>query len=113
MEPRGALVVDLDGAGAGLRLVAVHLGDFAQCHRAGAIGHNAETGWKTWTRCQLLMLGDYNEWSQRRGLEPLGDFAVHAPGRTFHAARPIAALDRIATWARVLRFWMRAWWKTG
>ena len=31
------------------------------------------------------------------GLEPLEDqFEVHSPGQSFHAARPVAALDRIA-----------------
>ena len=44
-----------------------------------------------------VILGDFNEWSADHGLEPLADFQVHAPGRTFHASRPVAALDRIAT----------------
>jgi len=45
-----------------------------------------------------VIVGDFNEWSLTRGLEPLdANFDVHSPGRTFHAARPIAALDKIAT----------------
>jgi endonuclease/exonuclease/phosphatase family metal-dependent hydrolase len=43
-----------------------------------------------------IVLGDFNEWSNEHGLEPLVGFDVHAPGRTFHSARPVAALDRIA-----------------
>jgi endonuclease/exonuclease/phosphatase family metal-dependent hydrolase len=44
-----------------------------------------------------VLMGDLNEWSVRGGC--LRDFAVHhhfAPcGRSFHARRPIAMLDRI------------------
>jgi len=44
-----------------------------------------------------LILGDFNEWSPTQGMEPLeARFDIHSPGRTFHAARPMAALDRIA-----------------
>ncbi len=43
------------------------------------------------------ILGDFNEWSMRGGMEPLTPaFRVHAPGRSFHASRPVAALDRVA-----------------
>ena len=46
---------------------------------------------------RTVILGDFNEWSRRSGLEPLGArFHLVAPGRTFHAARPVAALDRAA-----------------
>lgn len=44
-----------------------------------------------------VILGDFNEWSRRRGLEPLAAmFDIIAPGRTYHASRPMAALDRMA-----------------
>ena len=39
-------------------------------------------------------MGDFNEWSDNRGFEVLSAFHVHSPGLTYHAARPIAALDR-------------------
>ena len=43
------------------------------------------------------ILGDFNEWSAAQGLEALhARYALHAPGHSFHAARPIAALDRVA-----------------
>ncbi|MBV1903209.1 MAG: endonuclease/exonuclease/phosphatase family protein [Marinosulfonomonas sp.] len=90
-EPRGALSVAINGR---LRIIATHLGlrrsdrrqqlDHILANLAGGTG-------------DTVILGDFNEWSQRRGLEPLADdFAVHSPGRSFHAARPMAALDRIA-----------------
>jgi len=89
-EPRGALSVEIDGA---LRLVALHLGLLRRDRRRqlGAIAAQLDPALPT------VILGDFNEWSPRRGLEPLQtDFAVHAPGRSFHAARPVAALDRVA-----------------
>ena len=91
-EPRGAVVVDLD-VGAGLRLVGAHLGlrrrdrldQLAVLRRAAS-----DTG-------ATVIAGDFNEWSETRGLEPLaGHFDTYAPGRSFHARRPIAGLDRFA-----------------
>ena len=44
-----------------------------------------------------VVIGDLNEWSPSRGLEPLQEqFNLHSPGRSFHAVRPVAALDRVA-----------------
>jgi endonuclease/exonuclease/phosphatase family metal-dependent hydrolase len=38
-----------------------------------------------------------NEWSQTVGLGRLAHhFTIHAPGKSFHARMPVAALDRIA-----------------
>ncbi len=92
LEPRGAVSVDLIHPYA-LRVIATHLG-LTRYHRRRqlrTILHRVHTDVPT------IILGDFNEWSDRRGLEPLaGQFDVHAPGRSFHAARPIAALDRIA-----------------
>ncbi|WP_169379850.1 endonuclease/exonuclease/phosphatase family protein [Yoonia vestfoldensis] len=48
-------------------------------------------------RRPTAILGDFNEWSPACGLEPLrADFTVHAPGKSFHAAMPMATVDRIA-----------------
>lgn len=90
LEPRGAVILDFDGF---YSLAATHLG-LTRLHRQAQLkaivlalkDHD-----------NSMILGDFNEWSSSRGLEPLSDkFEVHAPGRTFHAARPVAALDRIA-----------------
>jgi endonuclease/exonuclease/phosphatase family metal-dependent hydrolase len=44
-----------------------------------------------------LLAGDLNEWSLRVGLGRLAHhFTIHAPGKSFHANIPMAALDRIA-----------------
>lgn len=95
LEPRGAVQLDLT-ATAGVRIVATHLG-LTRRHRlrqldaiAAAVGDEDNA----------VILGDFNEWSVDKGLEPLAkNYTVHAPGRTYHAARPIAALDRIAVTA--------------
>ena len=89
LEPRGALIAEV----AGLRVVGTHLGlrrrdrrrQLAQIHAALA----------ALVAMPTAILGDFNEWAQTTGLEALaGDFIVH--GKSFHAARPVAALDRIA-----------------
>jgi len=90
LEPRGAIILDFEGH---FTMVATHLG-LTRFHRRAQLG--AIVG-SLADHASSLILGDFNEWSSSRGLEPLRDgFEVHAPGRTFHAARPVAALDRIA-----------------
>lgn len=92
LEPRGAVRVDI-AAATPVAVVATHLGLMRRHrqHQLTAITRavaDAE---------HAVVLGDFNEWSADRGLDPLRDrFDVHAPGRSFHAARPVAALDRIA-----------------
>ena len=88
LEPRGAVRVDLPE----FSFVAAHLG-LLRRHRVRQLHAIAKA-------CEgvdrVIVAGDFNEWSPHKGLEALGDFSVHAPGHSFHAARPIAALDRIA-----------------
>lgn len=96
MEPRGAVLAEimLPSVGA-LRVVGVHLGLVrrARLQQMRAILRALDVR----APMPTVILGDFNEWSTRRGLEPLaGRFSLHAPGRSFHAARPIAALDRLA-----------------
>ncbi|WP_322892808.1 MULTISPECIES: endonuclease/exonuclease/phosphatase family protein [unclassified Yoonia] len=93
LEPRGALLVDLGLAG-GISIVATHLGltRFHRQRQLAAILAAMDPD----TRASVIM-GDFNEWSATRGLDPLQrDFTIHAPGKSFHAALPMAALDRIA-----------------
>ncbi|WP_415401096.1 endonuclease/exonuclease/phosphatase family protein [Tateyamaria sp. SN3-11] len=92
LEPRGAVRIDV-AIGAGLSMVATHLGLRRKDRRAQLDRINAAVAHKT----HVAIVGDFNEWSDKKGLEPLASrFAVHAPGKTFHASRPVAALDRIA-----------------
>jgi len=90
VEPRGAVAVALAD---GLTVVGVHLGLLRQSRRKQLAAITAHLGEPN----NVAVIGDMNEWSSARGFESLSaDYALHAPGRSFHAARPIASLDRIA-----------------
>ena len=90
VEPRGAVAVKLTD---GPTVIGVHLGLLRRSRRLqlSALKARAEAA------RNVVMIGDMNEWARTRGFEPLeGHFALYSPGRSFHAARPIAALDRVA-----------------
>lgn len=96
LEPRGAVLADLRVRGVELRVVGMHL-DLSglwrrrQAHAilAHLAGRDGDMG--------TVLMGDLNEWSTRGGC--LRDFAHHHRfadcGRSFHARRPVAQLDRI------------------
>lgn len=91
LEPRGAVAVDVDDR---LHVVGVHLGLLRRSRQAqisALLRVVADSDLPT------AILGDFNEWSPHLGLEGLSHhFRVYAPGLSFHAARPVAALDRVA-----------------
>ncbi|MCO4849155.1 MAG: endonuclease/exonuclease/phosphatase family protein [Yoonia sp.] len=90
VEPRGAVAVTLTD---GLTVVGVHLGLLRRSRRMQLSAITAHLG----DPSNVAVIGDMNEWSSARGFEPLNaEYDLHAPGRSFHAARPIASLDRIA-----------------
>lgn len=96
LEPRGAVVADLRREDQPIRVVAAHLG-LLRRHRQRQLATISETLAGLAPR-PTVILGDFNEWSDTGGMEPLRHaFTVHAPGRSYHAARRLAALDRIAT----------------
>jgi endonuclease/exonuclease/phosphatase family metal-dependent hydrolase len=104
LEPRGAICADLliggsassAGSGRRVRVVGMHL-DISGIRRRqqirAVLAHVADCG----EACPTVMMGDLNEWSVIGG--SLREFAashvILAPGRSFHARRPIAQLDRI------------------
>lgn len=95
LEPRGATMAEVAVKGAAVRVFGMHL-DLSGLWRrkqAAAVIHAAAQGHDMPT----VLMGDLNEWSAGRGC--LADFARHysfAPcGRSFHARRPVARLDRI------------------
>ncbi|MHA3977239.1 endonuclease/exonuclease/phosphatase family protein [Halovulum sp. GXIMD14794] len=95
LEPRGAVIADIDGP-VPFIVVAVHLGLRRRDRRQQLAAILAELAARP--ARPVLWLGDFNEWSPTSGLEALTEgHAVHSPGLSFHAARPVAALDRIAT----------------
>jgi len=91
LEPRGAVVADIGP----LRLVAVHLGLIRRYRleqMAAILAALAPLPARP-----TVITGDFNEWSPAKGMEPLkAHFTIHAPGLSYHAARPVAALDRFA-----------------
>ena len=101
LEPRGATMAEVGIKGATLRVFGMHL-DLSGLWRrkqAAAVIHAAAQGHALPT----VLMGDLNEWSAERGC--LADFARHysfAPcGRSFHARRPVARLDRIMHCGRI------------
>lgn len=95
IEPRGGLLVRFGSGPRALTVVGVHLGLRRACRRLQFAKILTAIGLKALDRA--VILGDFNEWSNRAGLERLDHhFEVISPGRSFHAARPVAALDRIA-----------------
>jgi endonuclease/exonuclease/phosphatase family metal-dependent hydrolase len=101
LEPRGATMAEVTLGGLSLRVFGMHL-DLSGLWRrrqAAAVIHAAAQG----EAMPTVLMGDLNEWSANRGC--LADFAHHysfAPcGRSFHARRPVARLDRIMHCARL------------
>jgi endonuclease/exonuclease/phosphatase family metal-dependent hydrolase len=96
LEPRGAVMSEVDVDGAVFRIVGMHL-DLSGLWRrqqAHAILAHVEDRRH---RMPTVLMGDLNEWSARSGC--LRDFAAHMTfadtGRSYHAHNPIARLDRI------------------
>ena len=96
LEPRGAILADLDVHGERLRVVGMHLDLSGLWRRRQAHAILAHVA-----RCEgdpaTVLMGDLNEWSARGGC--LRDFAHHCRfaecGKSFHSRRPVARLDRI------------------
>jgi endonuclease/exonuclease/phosphatase family metal-dependent hydrolase len=96
LEPRGAVLAEVEAGGQTVRVVGMHL-DLSGLWRrrqAHAVLHHVE---ERRSDLPTVMMGDLNEWSARSGC--LRDFAAHLTfadtGRSFHAGNPIARLDRI------------------
>jgi endonuclease/exonuclease/phosphatase family metal-dependent hydrolase len=95
LEPRGAVCAELRVGDIALRVVGMHLG-LSGLHRRGqlraVLAHVAAEG-----ACPTVLLGDFNEWSPRKGaLRELGA-GWHLPslGKSYPTSRPLAPLDRI------------------
>jgi endonuclease/exonuclease/phosphatase family metal-dependent hydrolase len=100
LEPRGAVVAHVGGGGDDIIVVGVHLGLVRKWRRrqlATIRRHLSEE-----QAARSVLVGDFNEWSPDAGLEPLaGAYEVVSPGKTFHASRPSAALDKVACGGRI------------
>jgi endonuclease/exonuclease/phosphatase family metal-dependent hydrolase len=96
LEPRGAVLAEVRLDGLALRCVGMHLdlsGLWRRRQAQAILAHLHERVGEPPT----VLMGDLNEWSSRGGC--LRDFAEGHSfaecGRSFHARRPIAELDRI------------------
>lgn len=98
LEPRGAVTATIRADGRTVRIFGAHL-DLSGLWRrrqSAAILHYMDQPAHHDVDATILM-GDLNEWSADRGC--LHDFSrafrFASCGRSFHASRPVAALDRI------------------
>lgn len=95
LEPRGAVIAELELSGTKMRVVAAHLGLLRRSRRKQLDALN--TRLHGLAHLPTLVGGDFNEWSTQEGLGRLArHFEILAPGKTFHVRRPIASLDRFA-----------------
>lgn len=94
LEPRGAIIADLDGPGP-LRVVAVHLSLFRVARRRQLDAIREAVARRP--RRATVILGDFNERSRRVGLGRLArSFRLLPPEATYPSRRPWFALDRMA-----------------
>ena len=102
LEPRGAVMADILFEGCALRIVGMHLdlsGLWRRRQAKAVLAHVAACD----RALPTVLMGDLNEWSAHGGC--LHDFTRtfrFAPtGRSYHARRPVARLDRILVSADV------------
>jgi endonuclease/exonuclease/phosphatase family metal-dependent hydrolase len=95
LEPRGAILAEIDTDAGPLRVIGVHLGLIKRYRSMQLAAIRAAISRRQ--HMPTAIVGDFNDWSARGGAEVLGpDFRLHAPGRSFPAAGPVGALDRVA-----------------
>ena len=96
LEPRGAVMADVQLGGEAIRVVGMHLDLSGLWRRRQAHAIMSHVAVST-TRLPTVMMGDLNEWSAATGA--MRDFrrgyAVADTGPSFHARRPVARLDKI------------------
>jgi endonuclease/exonuclease/phosphatase family metal-dependent hydrolase len=96
LEPRGAVVADLEVRGTAIRIVGMHLGLLGlwRKRQAQAVLDQLEA---LETRLPTVMMGDLNEWSVNGGC--LRHFASHhqmaEPGPSYPSPRPVMRFDHI------------------
>lgn len=96
LEPRGAVMAELEVAGQPLRVVGMHL-DLSGLWRRRQIRALLEQLDNMPAHLPTILMGDMNQWSDRGALS---EFAFHhfrliRTPPSYHSNRPVAALDRI------------------
>ena len=90
LEPRGAIALRLPE----LTVVGLHLG-LARSSRRAQLARISEKLRRLPSE-HAVMMGDFNEWRDDRGFEPIEDFRILAPGPSYPAPLPRLKLDRFA-----------------
>lgn len=94
IEPRGAVIADLEGPGS-LRVVAVHLGLLRAARRRQLDA--IKLALQRHPPRPTVLMGDFNEHSRRVGLGRITTPFILLPTEaTFPSRRPLLPLDRIA-----------------
>ncbi|WP_205966084.1 endonuclease/exonuclease/phosphatase family protein, partial [Paracoccus liaowanqingii] len=78
----------------GLTVIGAHLGLARSSRRAQLARITARAG--RIGGDNIVLMGDFNEWRDDRGLESLAGFRVIAPGPSWPAPLPRLRLDRMA-----------------
>lgn len=89
VEPRGALALRM----AGVTLIGVHLGLMRSSRRAQLSRIIAQAERIGWT--ELIVVGDFNEWHDQRGLEALAPLRPVSLGPSWPAPFPRLRYDKI------------------
>ena len=96
LEPRGAVLAEVEAKGHQIRIVGMHLdlsGLWRRRQAHAILKHVSERH----SDIPTALMGDLNEWTARSGC--LRDFGAHHifadTGRSYHSGNPIARLDRI------------------
>jgi endonuclease/exonuclease/phosphatase family metal-dependent hydrolase len=98
LEPRGAVMADIEINGFVVRVIGMHLGlvGLWRNRQALAVLKYLEV---LEEKLPTVIMGDLNQWTTEGGA--LAHFAethnIVAPGPSFHASRPMLPLDRIIT----------------
>jgi endonuclease/exonuclease/phosphatase family metal-dependent hydrolase len=96
LEPRGAVCARLQRDGVTFRVIGTHL-DLSGLRRSDQV--RAILGYceDHQSSCPTLLMGDFNQWSARRGaVRHFGLWDVISPGPSFPSRRPVARFDRMA-----------------
>jgi endonuclease/exonuclease/phosphatase family metal-dependent hydrolase len=96
LEPRGAVLAELNVRGTELRVVGMHL-DLSGLWRKRQVHSILDHIRRRHRPMPTIIMGDTNEWREAGGVlkEFLPGYNLANTGMSFHARRPVAALDRI------------------
>jgi len=96
LEPRGAVMAELETDGGPLRVIGMHL-DLSGLYRKRQLQQIIGIVEARHAHMPTIIMGDTNEW--RPGADPMGVFGPRFVcadcGPSFHSRKPVATLDRI------------------